>query len=301
MEDCPHDLYRSIMQNPSPTPKRTALIRDRGRTVAVAGLRRHGRHWEPALHGVVLNAVMPALPEYFFAALAALRVDIWVRYQKASPASDVVRVSFPIPTYQIDCNADFDAYWKQSGLLSTIKKSRRRAAPFTFEVDAPGSAAWTINNWSQKWRDHPARETVVTSDLLLAAAYLQPRGKFHSFWLKDGDTPIAGRTLYVDGNDLVGCCTYYSDEYRRFGVGIRIFELSFKWATTAGYARMNLGGDHAYKGRWAPEDGAIWNYNIAPSHIYLTKKLLRVGRERLAAVRGRAAAPLSDDGGDENG
>jgi GNAT superfamily N-acetyltransferase len=251
--------------------------------VAVVGVRRRSRHWELATRGVVAYCAMPALPKFLYPALAALRVDLWVYYQNRPPPDRFAQTVDTMQTYRLDCKTDFEAHWKQTGLIRSIKRSRRLAERFTFEVDAPGSAAWAIRDWAAKWKHSPA--SVSAPDFLVAAEYLQARKLLHSFWLLDESTPVAGRIMYVDGDDLVLACTSYLEEYRQLGVGVRLFEQSSQWAARAGYATINLGGGHDYKAQWAPQGETIWTFNVAPNYVYLAKRVAWACRAGLAAAR----------------
>jgi len=283
MENCPHELFRLLMSNPSPVAKKSVLVCNRGRPVAVVGLRRRERHWELATRGVVSYCLAPALPEFLYPALAALRVDLWVYWQNRPPPDRVAHTVTPVQTYRLDCKTDFEAYWKQTGLIRSIRRSRRVAERFTFEVDSPRSAAWTIRHWADRWKDVSA--SVSAPDFLVTAEYLQASHRLHSFCLLEEGTPVSGRIMFVDGDGLVLACTSYLEEYRQLGVGIRLFDQSSQWATKAGYATISLGGGDAYKAQWAPQGETIWTFNIAPNHIYLAKRVAWACRKSLAAAR----------------
>jgi hypothetical protein len=283
MRNCPHELFRLLMTSPSPVEKRSALVCDRGRPVAVVGLRRRMWHWELATRGVVASCAMPALPEFLYPALAALRVHLWVYHQNSPPPDGFAQTVVPIQTYCLDCKSDFEAYWKESGLIRSIKRSRRLGERFTFEVDAPGSAVWAIRDWAARWLHSPA--CISASDFLVAAEYLQARKLLHSFWLLDEGRPVAARIMHVDGDGLVLACTSYLEEYRQHGVGVGLFEKSSQWATKAGYATVNLGGWHDYKAQWAPEGETIWTFSVVPKHVPLAKRVARACRVRIAAAR----------------
>ena len=85
MENCPHELFRSTMQSPSSTRKRTALVTEGDGAVAVVGLRQEGKHWVPAMQGIVPGAIAPAREGYLFRALRALRVDVRIGGRSALP------------------------------------------------------------------------------------------------------------------------------------------------------------------------------------------------------------------------
>jgi ribosomal protein S18 acetylase RimI-like enzyme len=76
MPNCPHDLYRMTMQEPSFTRKRIALVlRDRT-PLAVVGLRENGDHWIPVMQGTIPGAIAPARDGFLLRALRALKADV---------------------------------------------------------------------------------------------------------------------------------------------------------------------------------------------------------------------------------
>jgi len=85
MENCPHDRFRLTMQSPSSTRKRIALVVDGARPMAVVGLRQEGKHWVPAMQGIVSGAIAPAREGYLYRSLKALRVDVRIGGRSALP------------------------------------------------------------------------------------------------------------------------------------------------------------------------------------------------------------------------
>jgi len=85
MENCPHDLFRLIMQNPSSARKRAALVIEGNAPVAVVGLRQEGKHWVPAMQGIVPGAIGPARDGFLSRSLRALRVNVRIEDRSASP------------------------------------------------------------------------------------------------------------------------------------------------------------------------------------------------------------------------
>jgi hypothetical protein len=282
MEGCPHELYRTLMERRSRPRKITALVTEAGQPVAVVGLRRRERHWEPVTQSVIPHPSIPSKDGYLVPSLAALNVDVWMRYQDKRPLSEDVRNIVPLPTYGIDTRADFEAFWRSTGIFKDIRLARNRTRGFTLVVDRDDATSWTISRWAEKWADHPADETAVSDDLLLASEYQQQRGQHHAFLLLDErGVPVAGRTFFVHRNALVSSCAYYSADYRRQGVGNRIYELFFAWASTSPYVHIDLGGWHSYKARWAPEAGTLWSYNVSPTRIRLVKTFYRLCRRSI--------------------
>ena len=150
-------------------------------------------------HGVIARDIMPARDGYLYPSLAALNVDIWLRYQESPPPSPYVRHAVAMPRFRMSTQADSEAFWRKTGIFRQIRVARDRTTDLTFEVDHPDAIPWTISHWAEKWRDHPSEETHTASDLLLASEYNQKRGKLHAFVLRDGGAPVrsARRSLSI--------------------------------------------------------------------------------------------------------
>jgi ribosomal protein S18 acetylase RimI-like enzyme len=86
MENCPHDQFRLTMQSPSSARKRIALVVDGARAMAVVGLRQEGKHWVPAMQGIVPGAIAPARDGFLSRSLRALRVHVKIEDRSALPA-----------------------------------------------------------------------------------------------------------------------------------------------------------------------------------------------------------------------
>ncbi|MFN8558312.1 MAG: GNAT family N-acetyltransferase [Dehalococcoidia bacterium] len=305
METCPHELFRRLMLNPSHGTKRAALITDGGRPVAVAGLRRERWHWEPVGNGASPRSVMPVQDGYLWPALAALGVDVRISATQERPPTHLVRHLGSIPVYKMNCKADYEQYWRKSGNIKAIRPARSRTQQYKFIVDAPGSVAWVIERWADKWKQHPAGETSNARDKLLAAEFYFQNNQLHTYLLMDEDVPVAGNIFFVHRDELLWHTTYMAEEYKWQRVGTRCLELTFRWASEAGYHQVDLGGGHRYKEDWAPQDGEEWSFNVCPAHLDFlkssAKRTVRVGREmttragksqKLAALSRRSAAIL---------
>lgn len=249
------------------------------------------------MYAVAHDAIMPAKDGYLYRALSALGLDVWVNACESEPPARWVRSIQSFPRYAMRCDADYEQYWRETGIWSSVKPARRRTRDFTFEVDAPGAAEWTIRGWGERWEDDDARETVVLDDLLLSASYYQARGGYHTFRLLDGDRPVAGHNFFVHGRSIVLQTTYFDAEYRRIGAGSRLYDLVFAWAAERGYEKVDIGGGHEYKSDWAPQDGVLWTFNVCPDRVYRVKQATRFVSNALhqtrALTRARAARRTS--------
>ena len=271
MEHCPHELFRLIMQNPSSTPKRIALVMKGDDAMAVVGLRQKGRHWLPAIQGIFPESIAPAREGFLFPALGALGVDVRISGSAARPPMPA-RDAVPVPVYSIDCQGDFEKYWRESGYMKTIRLARNRTKAFKFEVDRPGSAALIIANWAEQWRDHPDQQTIIASDLAVAAEH--PASQWHSFLILDGDVATAGLSCLVRGKDLLATVMFRDKKYDWHYVGTRILDLAVQWAAEHGFAKFEMGGWYSYKAKWAPQTGEHWDSRVCPSRQHLREQAI---------------------------
>jgi GNAT superfamily N-acetyltransferase len=271
MDGCPHELYRTLLENRTGDRKRIALVMDRGCPVAVIGLRRRASDWVPVTHYLLPGAVFPVQDGYFIPALTSLHLDVWVALWRAShllPDARAVRYIETTPTFGAPLTGDFERHWRQSGQLKNVKCYRKRCKDFTLGVDVPGSAEWTIRNAESKWKGATAVERLDRSDRLLVVHYLQDHERYHSLTLEDGGAPVAGTTLIVHGRDVVWHFTYRLEQYDFHGVGHRLMELAFRWAADRGFDSIDLGGDYAHhKSRWAPQSGAKYTLHVCPAYV----------------------------------
>lgn len=287
-DNCPHELYRLLVQNPGSARKRTALVTERGTPIAVVGLRQTGRHqWEPITQWIIPGIVFPAQPEHLIPVLEALGVDIWVawwRMESTPPPSRLMRYLESTPVYRMRCSDDFERYWRETKYFKTIQHKRNRCQEFTLAINPPGSAEWVIKNWDAKWRDNSAISPAL-SDRIIAAKYLEGLGQHYTLVLLDRDTPIGGATNTVHHKDLVAGVIYREPEYDWHGVGVRLIDLVFSFAAENGFETMDIGGGHDYKKHWAPQEGERWQFTICPEYLYRAKQVVNWGRK----IRGQAS------------
>jgi GNAT acetyltransferase-like protein len=291
MPTCPHDLYRELSENQSSVPKRLALVTDRGQPVCVVCLRRRDHHWRLVTDGgVAPRSMAPARPDSLYPALASLGVDLWLSSIVEKPPAAWTRSLTSHPFYRISLSTDYERYWRESGHRETLRRARSQLREgFSFEVDQPGAAEWTIEGWKQKWGDSASSEASSASDRVVAARYFQKRGRFHSVRLLRNGEPIAGHSALVLGdNGLLILSTHRLPEFR--SAGTRLYELLFHWAAEAGFDNIDLGTGDAYKMRWAPEAGVRWSFNIAPWHLSAVKRLVGARRPLIRAIASRVRA-----------
>lgn len=299
LDACPHELFRLLVQNPVSARKRTALITERGVPVAVVGLRQRGAHsWDLVTQWIVPGGLYPAKPGYQVSALTALQVDVWVgwwRMERPPPPSPLIRYSESKPTYRMRCAEDHEAYWRQTSHFKTVRQNRNRCSKFALAVNPPGGAEWVINRWGAKWQTNPLYPDPSLSDRIVAAKYLEKHGRYFSLLLLDQENPIGGATLSVHQKDLVAGVLYRDPEYESYGVGGRLIDLSFAFASESSFETLDIGGLEGYKKYWAPEAGARWWFNLCPEPLFRVKQI----SERVRHVRGKAMSWINKRARDE--
>jgi ribosomal protein S18 acetylase RimI-like enzyme len=274
MPNCPHELFRTVMQNPGPTRKRIALVTEGPDPLAVVGLRQKGKYWLPVMQEIIPECIAPARDGFLFPALRALGVEVRIAdWPIPPPRSARASSVMAVPVFSIHCQSDYEGYWRKSHYMETIRKARKRTEAFTFEVDRPGSAALIIAKWAEKWRDHPDQQTIIASDLVVAADYCQQRNRWHSFLLLDGDVAAAGATFPVHGNDLLGAVIFRDKRYNWQSAGNRLMDLITQWAAEHGFAKYELGGWYDYKAKCGPQDGEHWDFRICPLRQHLRDQI----------------------------
>lgn len=281
-ESCPHELYRLLVQNPTPSRKRIALITEQGRPVALVALRqRYGLPWEPVTQWLIPGLVFPACSGFTAKALEALGMELrvaWWRMAVPPPQSRWVRYSESTPTYRFPCSGDFEHYWRETGHFKDIRNKRNRCRNFTVTVNLPGATEWVMKNWETTWFNAIERLDSSLADRIVAAQYLEAQNKHYTFLLSDQGDPIGGATAIVHGNTLVAGVIYRAPEYEKYGIGIRLIDLIFSFAAETGFDWIDIGGGQEYKKRWAPQDGEHWHFTLCPEPLYQLRQMVKWGR-----------------------
>jgi GNAT superfamily N-acetyltransferase len=274
---CSHELFQLLIENPTSTRKRVALVSENGIPVAVVGLRQKGRFtWEPVMQWIIPGEPFPAKPGYLMRVLDALNTEVWVawwRIEIPPPSSHLMRYIDSTPTYRLDCSDNFEQYWRDNHYFKTIRRVRNRCKDFRSAINLEGTAEWTIKNWEEKWRVNPSMMDPSLPDRILAAKYLENQGRYFTISLFNQDTLIGGATVTVQKEDLVAGVLYYEPEYRRHGLGDRLIDLSFSFAAEKGFKTFDIGGGHEYKKHWAKQDGERWWIHICPEPLYRVRSL----------------------------
>lgn len=258
--------------------KRVALVLDHDGPMAVVLLRSTGHHtWEPATQWIVPGFLFPVRPGCTQTVLEALQLSVevgWWRCPEPPPSGSRVQNFRQRQKHELSCATDFDTYWKQSGHLHTVQQAQRRCKDFVLKIDPEDGAEWTIRNCEQKWRSDPEIPEPRLEDRIAAAKFLEQSGRHHTHVLFDGDTAIAGLTHLAHRDCVVAHMTYRRPEYESKKVGTFIYEAVFQWAARSGYRTVDIGGGFKYKNRWAPPNGYIYEFTVAPAERYGALKRL---------------------------
>ncbi|HTR21208.1 MAG TPA: GNAT family N-acetyltransferase [Gemmatimonadales bacterium] len=258
----PVELYQQLFEPRSDTPKWALLFEERGVPVAAIGARFVWDRWEPLTHWIVPGIPFPVRTADYSRVLQAVGLPLAVAGWRcgAPPALGPRAAVTTGATHGAPTATDFEAYWKASGHLHTVRQARARCGRFQLVVDPPGGAAWVIRNSGAKWRE-PAG---VTEDRVVAAEWLERQRRYHTLMLLEGERRIAGLTFLVDGCDVVSHHTFRDPGFERLKVGTYLTDQAFAWARSAGFENIDLGGGFDYKIRWVPTAGQKYSLRLTP-------------------------------------
>jgi hypothetical protein len=201
-----------------------------------------------------------------------------------------MRFPYQQPWHAVSTRVDFDDFWRSKGYEEAIRKARRRCAGLgdtALEIDAPGAAEWILDNWERKWSGDSMHETLIAPEMREAVSYLARRGRYHAFRLLHAGKPIAGLNVLADGEALHEQSSFRDRAYDRYGVGVHLDELFFRWAAQSPYERVELGAGE-YKSRWGDQAQECVSFTICPRHVAVKIAAVRLGqkvRQRLRAGR----------------
>lgn len=273
--NCPRELYRELLECGSSDERRVVVVAAGDEPLAVVGLRRRQWSWELITNWVVPGHLFPVKPGQLAEALRAIEEPLfisWWRQQQSPPTGLPIRGLRRVPTHGTQLEVDLDAMWRELGLSRSLKQARERTRGFELEVNAPGACEWVIGKWVERWQGPGAGETPELLDRVTVARHLEQVGQHFTLTLRHGDRWVAGNTNVVHGCDFV-CQTSWRDlDYASHNVGVRLEELSFRWAQQAGFRYYDLGGGHAYKRKWAPVAGERCEFECATAAGFLFRR-----------------------------
>lgn len=278
-DDFPHELIRLLAEPRGGRPKKTWLIVEDGVPTAIAPLRQVTTlSWEPVTQYILPGIVIPARSGKHVAALRALglntRVAFW-RTDMALPGGPDVHALERTVTYGMNCADDFEAYWKSTDIWRVLRSARNKCHHLTIRENAPGASEWVISRWAEKW-GVPADQA---QDRILAAKFLEARGRHFSLTLFDGDRPVAGQTCLSHRGEMVAQCIHREDDNGQ--INNRLIHETFLWAREKGFRAIDIGGGHDYKRKFAPVAGERQEVTICPPWRHATGQALRGLKGRL--------------------
>ena len=285
MDTCPTPLYRELILRRSTVEKRTALVTRGGDPVAVVGLRRDADHWVPVTSWVVPGVVFPVVENQLVPVLMALREPVivtWWRQPEPPPTHDRIEVLETVATRRIECRGDHETHWVKSKLMKSVRRARRRCEHMNVEVNRPGAAEWTIRNWGRRWAPPGMEILPDTADRVAVAEYWEPRGRHFVISLVDGDRIIASAIVFAHGNHVVGMAFHRESSFDHLQVSTRLIDAVHQWASETGFEKLDIGGGHDYKRRWAPEEGEHHQFMVS-TRLRRLEAALRGALSRLTA------------------
>jgi GNAT superfamily N-acetyltransferase len=276
VEDALSDLPKSVewpgvyetLAESMGVAKRAEVVLDRGNLVALILLRCAASNtWQLATNWIIPGFLFPACPGYTYMALENIPQTVhvgWWRIDDPTPVGPRMFDLKETPTHRMDCAADPEIYWKESGNLKFLRHARHKCKKFEIQVNPSKGYEWVIRKWALKWR---AESCIIDSELedrIAVAKHLESIGKYYTFIVYDGNQQVAGATLVRHRSSLVAGVNYRSPEYNSYGVGSYLYEHIFKWAAKYGYRDLDIGGGMAYKRLWAPVAGAKYEFTVSP-------------------------------------
>ena len=284
-EDFPHELIRLLAQPRGGRRKTIWLLTQGGEPIAVAPLRQQSAFsWQPITQYILPGIVIPAAHGKLYPALGAvghtLHIALW-GVNCDLPSSSLVRELSTTVTHRMSCAGDFEAYWKSTDIWRSLRSAKNKSTHLTLRENAPGASEWIISSWAKKW----GIAEDETQDRILAAQFLEKRGKHFSLTLFDGDRPVAGQTCLSHRGEMIAQCLYRENDSN--SLGNRIIHLTFCWAKEKGFRAIDIGGGYDYKRKFAPPAGEEHAFVVAPRWRYATEQALRGIKRRVIGAPAR--------------
>ncbi len=282
----PRDLYRLLIDIAKGDPLRIVLWTESDRPVGLVAFRSSGVVWEPVTQWIVpgfVGAVEPGIVGQLLGGLPFRARVAWWRMPEPPPRGGNVRAQSAEPTYGLPPGADFEEYWRSSGLLKNVKRARKRCERLHFHVNEPGSSEWVIRGSEEHWNSAGSTQLACRLEV---ARFLAAQGKYLSVTLKDGDRCIAGCTTIIHGRYVVANIMFRDRDpaYEKDGVGNYLMDVLFHQVRQLERG-IDLGGSHAYKHRWAPQMGEKANIDISPRLAFIGDRIAsRVSRLKRALI-----------------
>jgi hypothetical protein len=278
-EDFPHELIRLLAEPRGGRRKTIWLLTQDGVPIAVAPLRQLSSFsWQPVTQYILPGVVIPAIHDKLYPALGALGRTLHIASWGADcgvPSSSLVHELSTTVTYRMSCAEDFEAYWKSTDIWRSLRSAKNKSTHLALRENAPGASEWIISSWARKW----GIAADETQDRILAARFLEQRGKHFSLTLFDGDRPVAGQTCLSHRGEMIAQCLYRENDSS--SLGNRMIHLTFCWAKEKGFRAIDIGGGYDYKRKFAPPGGEEHAFILAPRWRYAAEQALRGLKRRV--------------------
>jgi hypothetical protein len=288
-------LVHRRLAEPTGVPKRNVLVLHGGEPVLATTLRSRQHFWEPATTTCAPYLRLPHRDGHLEAALAAAEHEIHILEYFGDPQDfrhqrvTLLEV-FAMPLQE----GDFRSYWSDN-TRRAVAKTRTKTAGVTVALDDPHALEWLVSRWEGNWADNPSDETGVADDLRAAWPDMLACGLLRTVTLLADGRPVAAYASGVRGRDLIGLVTARDRSWTSGSLGTRVLVETMQAAQEAGFQRLEIGGYHEYKHRFAPSGGFHPQIRVipgAPGRIEARARRLRyLGRRallKLSTIRGRA-------------
>jgi hypothetical protein len=288
-------VHRRLAE-PTGVPKRNVLVLRGGEPVLATTLRSRQHFWEPATTTCAPYLRLPHREGHLEAALTAAGHEIHILEYWGDPEDfrqhkvSLLEV-FAMPLQE----GDFRSYWSDNTWRAVVK-TRNKTAGVTVALDDPHTLEWLVSCWEGNWADDPSDETGVADDLRAVWPEMLARGLLRTVTLLADGRPVAAYASAVRGRDLIGLVTARDRSWPSGSLGTRVLVETMEAGRAAGFQRLEIGGYHEYKHRFAPSAGFHPQVRVmpgAPGRLEARARRLRyLGRRallKLSTIRGRAS------------
>ncbi len=286
-DDFDRFVHRQLAE-PTRVPKRNVLVLHAGEPVLATTLRLRAHFWEPATTTCMPYLRLPHRPGQLEAALSAAQHEVLIPEYFGDIAefrrSEITHVEvYTMPLQE----KEFRSYWSENTWRSVVK-ARNRTRDLRVALDDPDALEWVVARWVMNWEHSASDEIGVADDLRAIWPEMLARRRLRTLTLYNGDVPVASSTMGVHGSTVIGLVTARDKTWTRGALGIRVFAESLEAMRGAGFERLESGGYHEYKRRFAPPGGTHPLVHIRPGLQGRVEAKVR----RLRFLGGRAVRRL---------
>lgn len=256
-------IHRRLAE-PTRIPKRNILVLCGDEPVLATTLRLRAHFWEPATTTCAPYLRLPHREGHLGPAFAAVRHEVLIPEYFGDPADLRQHDVTPCELYAMPLQVpDFRAHWSENTWRSIVK-TRNKTGDLTVAVDHADALPWLVSRWEATWGDDPSDETGVADDLRAVWPEMLAGGRLRTVTLLADDAPVAAYAMGVWGSTVVGLVTARDKTWSRGSLGVRVLVEAMRVAREAGFERLEIGGYHEYKQRFAPPGGTHPLVHIRP-------------------------------------